>query len=70
MSLTPPKLLSYHHNVQHILVSHPYDNPIWDQTNPCDVLVDTINITEDLAGAYFTDKNYDKLMDQEYDNLR
>ena len=37
--------------VQDILASHPYNNLLWARTNPCDVLVDTINSTEGLAGA-------------------
>lgn len=49
---------------------HPFNNPIWGQTNPCDVSVDTINSAEDLAGAHFIDQEYDNLTDQEYKDCR
>ena len=56
--------------IQENLVSHPFNNPIWDQTNLCYVLVNAINSAEGLAGAHFTDQEYDNHTDQEYDNCR
>ena len=56
--------------VQGILASHPFNDSIWDRTDPYDVLVDTIKSVEDLAGAHFTDWDYENLTDQNYDNLR
>ena len=53
--------------VQDILVSYSYNNPMWAQTDPCNVLVDTINSVEDLVGAQFTDRDYDNLIDKEHD---
>lgn len=32
--------------------------------------MDTLNSAEDLAGAHFTDQDYDNLTNKEYDNLR
>lgn len=52
------------------LGSHSFDNPIYDWTNPCDILIDTINSVEGLVGAHFTDQDYDNLTDEEYNNLR
>ena len=38
--------------VRDIFASHLYNDQIWGQTDTCDVLVDTINSVEDLAGAF------------------
>ena len=41
-------------SVQEILATHAIDNPIWDHTDACDVSIDTVNSTEDLAGSHIT----------------
>ena len=28
------------------------NDPIWDHTNGCDILIDTLNSTENLAGSH------------------
>ena len=52
--------------VQDILVSNPYNEPIWDQTNSYNALVDTIKIAEDLAGAHVMGP--DIIVEEEEDN--
>ena len=34
------------------------DNPIWDHTNACDVLIDTVNSAEALAGSHIGGSTY------------
>ena len=51
--------------VQDILAAHPIDNPIWDHTDPGDILIDTVNSAEDLAGAHVANQEHQDYHDQQ-----
>ena len=40
--------------VKEILGAHPIDDNFWDNTNPADVSVDTVNSEKQMAGSYVT----------------
>ena len=40
--------------VETILGAHPIDITFWDNTNPADVSVDTVNSEEQMTGSYIT----------------
>ena len=42
-------------NVQELLAAHPVDDPIWDHTDSCDILVDTVNSAEAMAGSHIVE---------------
>ena len=41
-----------------MLALHPVNNPIWDHTNACDVLIITMNSAEALAGSHIVEPEY------------
>ena len=41
--------------VEEILRAHPIDDTFWDNTNPADVSVDTVNSEEQMAGSHITE---------------
>ena len=41
--------------VAEILGAHPIDDTFWDNTNPTDVSVDTVNSEEQMAGSHITE---------------
>ena len=40
--------------VDDILGAHPKNDDIWDNTNPTDVYIDTLNSEEKMAGSHIT----------------
>ena len=40
--------------VDEILGAHPVNDDFWDNTNPTDVYIDTMNSEEKIAGSYIT----------------
>ena len=40
--------------VEEILGAHPIDDTFWDNTNPTDVSVDTVNSEEQIMGSHIT----------------
>ena len=41
--------------VEEILGAHPIDDTLWDNINPADVSVDTINSEKQMAGSHITE---------------
>ena len=41
--------------VEEILGAHPIDDTFWDNTNPADVSVDTVNSEEQMAESHITE---------------
>ena len=40
--------------VDEILGAHPVNDDFWDNTNPTDVSIDTVNSEEKMAGSHIT----------------
>ena len=40
--------------VEEILGAHPIDDTFWENTNPTDVSIDTVNSEEQMAGSHIT----------------
>ena len=40
--------------MEQILVAHPKDDAIWDNTNPCNIFLDDTSVTEVLANVDMT----------------
>ena len=43
------------HMVEEILGAHPIDNNFWENTNPADVSINTVNSEEQMVGSYITE---------------
>ena len=41
--------------VEEILGAHPVDDNFWDNTNPTDVSIDTVNSEEKMTGSHITE---------------
>ena len=65
--------------VEEILGAHPIDDTFWDNTNPTDVSVDTMNSGDQMVGSHITEfhtpedkqivlANLLKQVDQNFDN--
>ena len=65
--------------VDEILVAHPVNYDFWDNTNPTDVSIDTVNSEEKMTGSYINEfhthkdkqpvvKDLLSQEDQDYDN--
>ena len=45
-------------SVQELLAVHPADNFIWDHTDLCDILIDTMNSAEAMVGSHIVEPEY------------
>ena len=45
-------------SVQDLLAAHPVDDPIWDRTNLCDILIDTVNRANAMAESHIVEPEY------------
>ena len=41
-----------------MLAAHPVDNPIWDHTDTCDTLINTVNSAKALVGSHIVEPEY------------
>ena len=44
-------------SVGNLLGAHSIDDAIWGDTDPCDVLIDTMNSAEIMASSHITEEN-------------
>ena len=44
--------------VHALLTAHPVEDPIWDRTNSCNILINTVNSAETVAGIHSAEQEY------------
>ena len=45
-------------SIHELLTAHPVEDPIWDRTNSCNILINTVNSAETVAGIHSAEQEY------------